>query len=212
MTFDSIVFDLDGTLWDTCSACSVAWNNVTKRHNLKYRQVTSEDVRNVTGKPHEVCIRETYVGLSEQDLQILITETMTEDNFMVEQLGGEIYQGVGEGLKELSKRYDLFIVSNCQSGYIETFLKFSGFQGLFRDFECWGNTNKSKAENLRSVITRNSLKTPVMVGDMESDLIAAQTCDIPFFYMNYGFGKVSSCHQEFDSFSKLSKFLGMEIL
>jgi phosphoglycolate phosphatase len=208
MNFDSIVFDLDGTLWDTCSACSVAWNNVTKRNNIEFRKITATDVRNVTGKPHEVCIRETFVGLSEQDLQVLITETMTEDNFMVEQLGGEIYPDVGEGLATLSKRYALFIVSNCQTGYIETFLKFSGFQGLFKDYECWGNTNKSKSENLRSIITRNSLKNPVMVGDMESDLMAAQKCAIPFFYMKYGFGEASSFQQEFDSFHKLSKFLG----
>ena len=26
--FDSLIFDLDGTLWDTCEACAVAWNNV----------------------------------------------------------------------------------------------------------------------------------------------------------------------------------------
>lgn len=212
MIFDSIVFDLDGILWDTCAACSVAWNNVVKRNNIKFREITPSDVRKVTGKSHEACIRETFIGLSEGSLQTLVTETMTEDNAMVEQLGGEIYEGVGHGLEKLVKRYRLCIVSNCQSGYIETFFKFSGFRGLFVDFECWGNTNKSKADNLQSVITRNSLKNPVMVGDMESDLIAAQKCEIPFFHMKYGFGEVSSHKQAFDSFESLSQFLGVETL
>lgn len=207
MSFDALVFDLDGTLWDTCAACSVAWNNVIKRNDMKFREITPADVRKVTGKSHEACIRETFVGLSESSLQILVAETTTEDNIMVERLGGEIYSGVGLGLEKLAERYQLCIVSNCQSGYIETFLKFSGFGGLFIDFECWGNTKKSKAENLQSVITRNSLKNPVMVGDMESDLIAAQKCGTPFFYMTYGFGEVSSYNQAFDSFEELPKYL-----
>ena len=49
--FDSLIFDLDGTLWDTCEACAVAWNNVVNRNEIKFRQVTSSDVRRVTGKP-----------------------------------------------------------------------------------------------------------------------------------------------------------------
>lgn len=206
MAFDSIVFDLDGTLWDTCAPCAVAWNNVLERNGITFRSIEPEDVRKVTGKPHEVCIRETFVGLSEEQIQIIITETMAEDNIVVELLGGEIYPNVGRELQRLSKNHRLFIVSNCQSGYIETFLKFSKFESLFKDFECWGNTKKSKAENLASIIERNSLVKPIMVGDMESDLIAARKCGIPFIHMCYGFGDVSSFDKSFESFSQLGDF------
>ena len=41
--FDSLIFDLDGTLWDTCEACAVAWNNVVNRNEIKFRQVTASD-------------------------------------------------------------------------------------------------------------------------------------------------------------------------
>ncbi len=208
--FDSIIFDLDGTLWDTCSACAVAWNNVIERNNIPFRRIESEDVRKVTGKPHEICIRETFEGLPEDQIQLLIKETMTEDNVMVERLGGEIYPDVADGLRTLSKNYRLFIVSNCQSGYIETFLKFSKFGNLFEDFECWGNTKKSKAENLADIIERNSLTKPIMVGDMESDLIAAQKCKIPFVHMRYGFESVTSSDESFDSFSHLTDFLSYD--
>ena len=209
---DSIIFDPDGTLWDTCFACAVAWNNVVERHGMKYRKIEREDVRRVTGKPHELCIRETFIGLPEEQIQLLIEATATEDNIMVERLGGEIYPSVAEGLKKLSKDYRLFIVSNCQAGYIETFLKFSGFSDLFQDFECWGNTKKSKAENLASVIERNSLKNPIMIGDMESDLIAVRKCGIPFYYVRYGFGEVSSFDEEFESFSRLEDFMSTSSL
>ena len=36
--------------------------------------------------------------------------------------GGTLYPGLEDTLKELKKNYRLFIVSNCQSGYIEAFL------------------------------------------------------------------------------------------
>jgi phosphoglycolate phosphatase len=206
MGFDSIVFDLDGTLWDTCQACAVAWNNVLERNGIAFRRIEAGDVRKVTGKPHEACISETFIGLTEKQIQIITNETITEDNVVVGRLGGDIYPGVSDGLRELSKNHRLFIVSNCQSGYIETFLKFSKFESLFEDFECWGNTKKSKAENLAKVIERNSLARPVMVGDMESDLFAARNCKVPFIHMRYGFGDVSSSNWSFDSFSQLTEF------
>jgi phosphoglycolate phosphatase len=97
----------------------------------------------------------------------------------------------------------LFIVSNCQAGYIETFLEFAAVSNLFIDFECWGNTRKSKGENLASLIRRNALQKPVMVGDMESDRDAATQCGIPFLHVAYGFGTVSSNDRSFNSFSDL---------
>ena len=41
---DAIVFDLDGTLWDTCQACAVAWNRVVARHGIPFREITYGDV------------------------------------------------------------------------------------------------------------------------------------------------------------------------
>ena len=205
--YDSIIFDLDGTLWDTCSVCAIAWNSVLERHGINFRKIVTEDVRRVSGKPHETCIRETFEGLPEDHLQLLIDGTMIEDNLMVERLGGELYPSFGDGLRTLARDYRLFIVSNCQSGYIETFLKFSQFGNLFEDFECWGNTGKAKSENLADIIARNSLKNPVMVGDMESDLVAAKKCGIPFFHMRYGFGQISTSDQAFNSFSEFTSFV-----
>ena len=68
--YDSIIFDLDGTLWDTCEACAVAWNNVLKRNNIDFRKIIASDVRGVTGNPHEDCIKTVFFTLSKSDIKI----------------------------------------------------------------------------------------------------------------------------------------------
>ena len=203
---DSLVFDLDGTLWDTCDACAVAWNIVLAREGTSYREITGDDVRKVTGRSHEDCIRLTFPDFEEPVLQRLITETMTEDVLQINRLGGELYPGVADGLRALKERHRLFIVSNCQSGYIEMFLEMSGLGELFEDFECWGNTGEPKSENLRRVIERNSLQSPVMVGDTPGDQSAAIANEIPFAFVEYGFQTCHAPDQSFASFGDLVEF------
>src|SRR5467141_537391 len=136
---DAIVFDLDGTLWDTCETCAIGWNLVLDRNAIRFRTITADDVRGVAGKPHEQCIRETFVGVAEPQLLTLIAETQVEDNTLIAELGGVLYHHFATGVRELGARYPLLIVSNCQAGYVETFYGWSGLESCFRDFECWGN-------------------------------------------------------------------------
>lgn len=206
MPIDSIVFDLDGTLWDTCHACAIAWNTVLARRGIPYREIVADDVRLVTGRPHAQCIRDTFTDLHPDQVEILVEDTATEDNETIARLGGILFEGVEEGLRRLSESYPLFIVSNCQAGYIETFLSLSGLQDLFVDIECIGNTGHPKPENLRRVIERNNLQHPVMVGDTTGDEEAARACGVPFLYVSYGFGHAEAPDHQFDSFPALVAF------
>ena len=207
MTIDSVVFDLDGTLWDTTPACAVAWNSVLKRNGFEFREITVEDVRLVTGKPHDDCIRVTFEGFPESHVNTLIEETAVEDNRVIERMGGVVYEGVREGLAKLADHFPLYIVSNCQEGYIENFLNLSGFGAFFQDFECFGNTGRPKSENLRRVIERNGLQRPVMIGDAEGDESAARACRIPYVFADYGFGGCQSPDHVCHSFREITELL-----
>jgi phosphoglycolate phosphatase len=204
---DAVVFDLDGTLWDTSASCAVAWNRVLARHGIPFRPITEHDVRGVTGRPHDECIRTVFAGLAETHIQTLAAETQLEDNRAVAELGGELFADVEAGLKRLSARYSLFIVSNCQAGYIETFFQWSKLGGCFRDFECWGNTGLAKAQNLRVLLDRNRPSHAVLVGDTADDQAAARGCGIPFLYAAWGFGDCPDADPRFASFSALTTYL-----
>jgi phosphoglycolate phosphatase len=200
---DSIVFDLDGTLWDTCPACAVAWNRVRDRNRISFRDVTADDVRSVAGKPHEDCIRTVYQGLDEAEVQVLIDQTRTEDIRLIRELGGRLYPGVAEGLRRLQSHFPLLVVSNCQSGYVELFLDTTDLADCFRDHECWGNTGLPKAANLARVIERNQLQAAIFVGDGEGDEEAARACEVPFIHAAYGFGRASAPLAAIGSFDEL---------
>ena len=206
-THDAIIFDLDGTLWDTGDACAVAWNRVLARHSIAFRTIVGDDVRRVAGLPHERCIRDTFVGLDERSLQQLIDDTADEDNAAIAAEGGTLYPGLHEGLARLGERHPLFIVSNCQAGYIDLFLNQTGLHALFRDVECWGNTGEAKPENLRRVIARNGLQRPVFVGDTEGDQRAAEACGTAFVHVAYGFGTCPSASVRAHSFEALVALL-----
>jgi phosphoglycolate phosphatase len=204
---DSVVFDLDGTLWDTCPTCAIGWNNVLRRHGIPFREITTGDIRRTTGLPHDECIRVIFDGLPESQLALLAAETAAEDVRLVAEVGGALYPGVEDGLARLSRRLPLFIVSNCQAGYVETFLRWSGLGPCFRDVECWGNTGLSKADNLGRLIARNGLGSPVLVGDTPGDQSAARECGVPFLFVDYGFGRCEGAEGSFSTFGALTDWL-----
>lgn len=203
-----LIFDLDGTLWDTCGACAMSWNQVIERNNISFRRITAEDVARVAGKPHQDCIALTFKGLSTDQIDLISRQTEVEDNLMVLKQGGHIYDGVTEGLRELRQKFQLYILSNCQSGYIEVFLKSAHVEDLFHDYECWGNTQKSKAENLKFLIERNQMGQALYIGDTLGDFQAAEDCGVPFLQVTYGFGAPLEGQRQFSDF----KFLVKELL
>jgi HAD superfamily hydrolase (TIGR01549 family) len=88
--------------------------------------------------------------------------------------------------------YTLSIVSNCQRGYVEAFLRGSGLGAYFADYEEWERTCRPKGENIRLVMERNGFERAVYVGDTGKDEEAARVAGIPFIHAAYGFGKAEA--------------------
>ncbi len=200
---DGLIFDLDGTLWDSTATVAAAWSAVVRRMGQPHRTIAPGEIAAVMGKPHRELCRALLPGLPEARQEALALECYAEEERRLHAEGGQLFPGVREGLATLARQVPLFIVSNCQRGYIETFLDWSGLRPLFRDTECHGNTGADKAENLRRLMRRNGLCAPCFVGDTESDRLAAAQAGLPFVHAAYGFGQVPQAEERIGSFAEL---------
>ena len=202
-----VIFDLDGTLWDSSAQVVPAWNQALGRHPELGRQITEEEMRGYMGKPIETIAELMLPGLSREKRLAVLEECCAEERAYLRRHGGTLYPQLEETLVTLRKSYSLFIVSNCNDGYIETFLEYHKTGRFFSDTECIGRTGKPKGENIRLIMERNSLDWSVYVGDTQGDLDAADLAGIPFIYASYGFGTVNRDVPAVRQFSELPQTL-----
>lgn len=198
---DSLLFDLDGTLWNACGASAEGFNRGLQSLGLNER-VTHADVATVTGLPYDECLRRLLPQVAPERFPQLFSRLNECEREAVEEKGGVLFTGVADGIRQLSQRFDLCLVSNCQSWYLEAFFRHSLLGGLFRDFESYGATGLPKHENIRRVIERNGLRAPVYIGDTEYDAAAARRAGVEFVHVRWGFGLADATHA-FDSFDAL---------
>ncbi|MBO4462145.1 MAG: HAD family hydrolase, partial [Lachnospiraceae bacterium] len=86
----------------------------------------------------------------------------------------------------------LYIVSNCQEGYIEALLATQGLAEYFKDFENFGRTGKLKDENIRILMERCDIKKAIYIGDTATDMESAFKNELPFIFAAYGMGSVEN--------------------
>lgn len=205
---DSIIFDLDGTLWDSRKTVAKSWTKVVRDAACSRTEVTEDDLRGTMGLQIRDIASILFGDLSEEQRMELILACCERENTELKREGGILFEGLEETLEVLSKKYRLFIVSNCQEGYIESFYAYHGLERYFEDFENPGRTGLSKGENIRLVMERNNLKAPVYVGDTQKDQEAAKYAGIPFVYAAYGFGDVDDWEYRIESINELVGLFG----
>lgn len=137
----------------------------------------------------------------------VIKECCEYENEYLGEYGATLYDKLEDTLKELSKNHKLFIVSNCQDGYIECFFKAHKLDKYFIDYECPGRTGLPKGENIKLIVERNNLKNPVYVGDTQGDANAAKLANVPFIFAKYGFGNVDEFFNSIESFDELLEII-----
>lgn len=197
-----LIFDMDGTIWDSSENVAASWTEVLHRHpELERQTITPSDVQSVMGKTMTYIQKE--FGLSDS----IMKECMSYENTYLSEHGGNLYEGLEETLKKASEIMPLYIVSNCQSGYIEAFFASSGLGKYFKDHLCFGDNNKEKDKNIRLLAKRNQITDPIYIGDIEDDYIATVAAGATFIHAAYGFGKVPEAEYRVKDIRELPELL-----
>ncbi len=206
--FEAILFDLDGTLWDSTEGIKETWNIVLAKHGdvegLR-KSVSIADLEACMGLAMDKIAEKLFPNMTTEFQLQLMDECCELENEYLKEHGGRLYENVMETLEQLKQNYRLMIVSNCQIGYIESFLHAHKCQHLFEDFESFGATSLTKGENIQFIMKRNQISKAIYVGDIINDAIAAKQAGIPFVYAKYGFGDVLEYDYVIDVFEDLLK-------
>lgn len=185
-----LMFDLDGTLWDSARGVAESWNEVFREADPTLPELTAEDVHHVMGMTMKEISEVLQPGMRPEIREEVFERCCRHEVDYLYDHPGDLYPRLRETLEELrGMGYELAIVSNCQRGYVEAFLHSSGAGDLFRDYEEWERTGLPKGQNIRLVMDRCGYAKAIYIGDTAKDQEAAQVAGIPFIHAAYGFGE-----------------------
>ena len=203
-----LLFDLDGTLWDSARAVADSWNEVFQQEDPSLPLLTVDDIHGVMGMTMKEIGETLYPGFRSPRRAAIFDRCCTYEVEYLHTHCGTLYPDFRPVLESLrSAGYELAVVSNCQRGYIDAFLVSSGAADLFIDYEEWERTGLTKGENIRLVMSRNGYDRGIYIGDTKKDRDAARQAGIPFIHAAYGFGEVSGADGVIRSLAELPAVL-----
>lgn len=184
----SLIFDLDGTLWETEKSYYYAFNQYLLNHPEVINEVNAEEIKNFKGITMDKMAPLLFPKMDEKSQYNAILECL---KYSCEYLIAEentIDQKIIEIIKTLNCQYDLYIVSNCPKEYIDIFFKKTSLKNYFKEVIALGgftkNNDYDKGNNLLKLLQKHQIKEAYFVGDNLIDLKMAKYASLPFIYVN----------------------------
>ena len=189
MTYESLIFDIDGTLWDSRALVAEGYNIQLRQEGLDHLCVDAERLKALFGKVMTEIADNLFVSIPVPERYALMERCMdTENRYLYKNPCDIGYPGVRETLERLSKQYRLFIVSNSQRGYPELCMEKLGIAPYIQDHLCFGDTGTSKGKTIRTLMEQYKIESCAYIGDTQGDYEATVEAGIPFLWAAYGFG------------------------
>ena len=202
---DSLIFDMDGTLWDAVDSYVKIWNTSLAEFGINNRNVTRDELLSLMGSYLDDILATLVPDAAQRPL--LLQRVMDNETSMMPLLGGKLYPAVKKLIPALAAQYKLFMVSNCGATGLENFVDYNGLRPYFTDLLSHGSTGCSKADNIRTLINRYNLERPAYIGDTRSDALSSRDAGVPFIWAKYGFGNVDNPDAVIASFSQLPEVI-----
>lgn len=199
----AVIFDMDGTLWDSVDEIVESWNKTCPEMHIRREQLIG-----LMGKTMDCFARELLPEYEMDQAMEIIHACEQDENEYLSHVGATLYGDVRKVFERLrGMGYEIGIVSNCQAGYIEVFLEYYHLDDLVADIECYGNTQQQKDVNLKALIERNHYETYYYLGDTQGDYNACQKAGVPFLFAAYGFGTVDAQVPQVESLEQLPEII-----
>ena len=206
MKAESLIFDIDGTLWDSTELVAKGYNRHVCRIGLSHLQVTGTYLKGLFGRTMTEIADVIFAEIEVPRRYEIMQACMDEEHVVLEEDPCNIaYPGVAETMERLAKNHRLFIVSNSQSGYPQLCIEKMGLQGLIQDHLCFGDTGTPKGETIRRLMRRNNIENAAYIGDTQGDLEASEDAGIPFIFCAFGFGDPDHYFAKIHQFEDLLK-------
>ncbi len=204
MDFESLIFDIDGTLWDSRALVAKGYNTHLKEVGMERFSVTPEILKTVFGKVMTEIADILFAELPAQERYPLLERCMEREGETLHNDPCHIgYPKVRETLEQLAKKHRLFIVSNSQCGYPELCIEKMGLGHLICGHMCFGDTGTCKGETIKKLMADHNITSACYIGDTQGDMEAADLAEIPFVYCTFGFGEVDHYWKKIDTFEQL---------
>ena len=204
MEFESLIFDIDGTLWDSRALVAEGYNIQLRAEGLDHLCTNAEVLKSLFGKVMTEIGDSLFASIPVPERYELMERCMATENRYLEENPCKIgYPHVKEVLTELAKKHRLFIVSNSQCGYPELCMTKLGIEDLFSGHLCFGDTGTCKGETIKRLMDTHGITSAVYIGDTQGDLDAADLAGIPFVFCTYGFGQVTHHWKTIEKFDDL---------
>ncbi len=207
----NFILDIDGTLWDSTAVVATGWNRAIREaapKEIRDLVITPDSLKKEFGKPMDVIADDLFGEIDAKSKASLLELCCKyEHEAIVANTKDITFPGVRETLRSLHGKAGLYIVSNCQDGYIEIVMQKNGITDIIQDYECFGRTGLQKDENIRLVVERNKLDNVLYVGDTAGDFDASRKAGVPFVFASYGFGSVTGADYEIKQFADLLKLM-----
>ena len=204
MKYESLIFDIDGTLWDSRSLVAEGYNIQLKAEGLDHLCVTAEDLKPLFGKVMTEIADSILASIPEEHRYDLMERCMATENRYLEENECRIgYPGVRETVEALGKTHRLFIVSNSQCGYPELCMEKLGLTPFIEGHMCFGDTGTSKGKTICALMEKYNIGSCAYVGDTQGDYEATVEAGVPFIWCTYGFGTPAGYAARVDRFEQL---------
>ena len=120
--FDGLLFDLDGTLWDSVDAICISWNRALERLAPEYAgTVTRARLLPCMGMLLPDILHRLVPELDQERMKPILEEVLSEENAYVAAHGGVLYPGVERPWRRSPPAVPSFSSATARTGILRPF-------------------------------------------------------------------------------------------